>query len=332
VRRRPLVSVVIPTRHRAQTLAAALASVAAQEIEDVEVVLVLDADDVQPIARPSLGPSIRRVSVPPGSGLAKARAAGVAECCGRFVAFLDDDDVWLPGHLAAALARLDGDGLDMVYTTCLVAHARYDQTRGGAVRSHYRFDYPHDLDLLSVANVIPVISAVSRVFPAEFGEPSGVVQDDWDMWLRLVHGHGWRVRHAPEATAVYHRIPRAASLTVSAATTIAGIRRFAAGHRELHRRWPVPSGGPAAQARPLPHRMYALVEQRLAAGLAVSPFYYERSLRLFAAVVKREMTPGQAQDALVEAIAADPRDERDERDEKNPGGSTMPTTGEHHAR
>jgi hypothetical protein len=326
---RPLVNVVIPTRHRAQTLAAALASVAAQEIEDVEVVLVLDADDAQPVDQSPPGLPIRRVSVPPGSGLTKARAAGVAGCRGRFVAFLDDDDLWLPGHLTGALGVLDGGGLDMVYTTCLVAHARYDPTEGTAVTSRYRFDYPHDPDLLSVANTIPVISVVSRLFPAEFGEPSDVVQDDWDMWLRLAHGHGWRIRHAPQATAVYHRVPQVASLTGSAATTVAGIRRFAAGHRALHRRWPVPPGGPAERARPLPHRMYALVEQRLAAGLPVSHFYYERSLRLFAAVVRGEMAPGEASDALAEAVTADPRDEQDG---ENSGGFRMSGTGDERER
>lgn len=53
------------------------------------------------------------------------------------------------------------------------------------------------------------------------------------MWLGLVRGHGWQMKHLDVATTVYHRIPATASMTGAAAATVAGVRRFAAGHRLL---------------------------------------------------------------------------------------------------
>jgi hypothetical protein len=139
------------------------------------------------------------------------------------VAFLDDDDMWLPDHLSVALAGLDGDGTDMVYTTCLVAQP------GRAVPGLYRFATPFSPDLLAVTNPTPVISVVARTFDPHdpMLDARGAVQEDWAMWLGLVRGRGWRIQHLDTPTAVYHRNP--ASMTGAAAATVAALCRFAAG-------------------------------------------------------------------------------------------------------
>jgi hypothetical protein len=175
-----------------------------------------------------------------------------------------------------------------------------------AVSAPYRFDYPFDGELLAVTNMMPVISVVARAFDPAGLDTHGVAQEDWAMWLGLVHGRGWRVRHVPAATTVYHRIPTAASITGAAAATVAGVRRFADGHRRLHQRWPVPAASPAGRARRLPHLMYALVAQRHAAGAGVSHYYYERCLPVIAAAVAGRITVDAAATALHEAVAPDP--------------------------
>ena len=59
---------------------------------------------------------------------------------------------------------------------------------------------------------------------------------------------------------------------------VAGIRRFVAGHRQLHQRWPVPPDSAAGRARWIPHRMYELMEARHAVGAPVDMYHYERCL------------------------------------------------------
>lgn len=94
-----LVSVVIPTIGR-PSLETAIGSVLDQGV-DVEVVVVDDSGAGAVSA--DLGDQVRVVRTSGRTGAAAARNVGMAECRGEFFAFLDDDDVWMPGHLADAL-------------------------------------------------------------------------------------------------------------------------------------------------------------------------------------------------------------------------------------
>ncbi len=305
----PLVSAVIATYNRPAGLRAALAGVAAQSVAELEVVVVNDAGvDVHPIvAEYRHRIPIRLITLPVNRGLAVARKAGIAATRGRYLAFCDDDDLWLPDHLATALDGVDGAGVDMVYTACLVAYRVHTLGSGEPVAARYRFDQPFDPQLLAVTNPIPVLTVVSRTFDPTGADldPHGALQEDWAMWLGLVNARRWRLRYLPATTTVYHRIPTTASMTGAAASSGAAIRRFAAGHRRLHQRWPVPPDSPAGRARPLPHHMYRLVAGRHDQNQAVSHYYYERSLPLIAGVVRGDLTPAAAAAALTDAVAPD---------------------------
>ena len=99
--------VVIPTRNRPELLRVALQSVLQQEVEELEVVVVDDASSPPVISW--LGPSDPRVRVLRNEtprGPAAARNQGVTACRARYLAFLDDDDRYLPGKLSACLECL----------------------------------------------------------------------------------------------------------------------------------------------------------------------------------------------------------------------------------
>ncbi|MBV9026690.1 MAG: glycosyltransferase family 2 protein [Streptomycetaceae bacterium] len=302
------VSVIVPTRNRPALLAHALASIAAQDLgrARVEVIVVNDGgvDVAATVAAARVHVPVRLLTTK-HQGLPAARNAALEAARGAFVAYLDDDDVWLDGHLAAALDVLDSGGCDLVHTACLVAHARYDPAAGGPVPARHAFDYVFDPRLLAVANCMPVGAVVMRS-PGRWGprfDTRLAVQEDWEYWLRLTRHHRWRVHSLPVATAIYHRVTDHESMTTSAATTLTGLRRFAAGHRLIHRRWPVPTGGRIHQLRGLPHLMYELVAERIRVGEPVDPCYYEKSLRVIADAVHGRLEVHQAPDALTAAIA-----------------------------
>jgi len=104
----PKVSVIIPVYNGAAHLAEALESVFAQDYPALEVIVVDDgsADDSGAIARSF--PAVRYQRQPNG-GVARARNAGVAAAIGSFLAFLDQDDRWLPGKLRAQVGRMLAD-------------------------------------------------------------------------------------------------------------------------------------------------------------------------------------------------------------------------------
>lgn len=105
----PPVSVVIPAHNRAGTIVAAIDSVLRQTFTDFELIIVDDGsgDGTAEAAATVDDPRCRVVRLEKNRGAAGARNAGVDEARGRWVAFQDSDDEWLPAKLALQLARLD---------------------------------------------------------------------------------------------------------------------------------------------------------------------------------------------------------------------------------
>jgi hypothetical protein len=107
----PFFSVIIPTYNRAALLREALESVFAQTFMDYEVIVIDDGstDDTDKVAA-SFGDKIRflrQANQGPGS----ARNLGLQSATGRYIAFLDSDDIWFPWTLdvfAQAIAGHQG--------------------------------------------------------------------------------------------------------------------------------------------------------------------------------------------------------------------------------
>jgi glycosyltransferase involved in cell wall biosynthesis len=102
---RPLLSVVIPTRNRAHLVCEAIESALSQRDGQIEVIVVDDGstDDTANVLARSFGSRIHLLRMPSRRGVGAARNAGVHLACGELLAFLDDDDLWLPGKLDAEL-------------------------------------------------------------------------------------------------------------------------------------------------------------------------------------------------------------------------------------
>ncbi|HXN11722.1 MAG TPA: glycosyltransferase family 2 protein [Candidatus Acidoferrales bacterium] len=102
----PLVSVVIPTYMRPALVLRALRSALAQTIKDIEVIVIVDGrDDETRRALATIEDRRLAVQVPDRHlGNADARNVGIGSARAEYVAFLDDDDEWLPRKLEVQLA------------------------------------------------------------------------------------------------------------------------------------------------------------------------------------------------------------------------------------
>lgn len=121
----PFFSVVIPIYNRAAVLETALNSVLGQTFQDFEIVVVDDGSSDDPagiVAR--IGDPRIRLLRQENQGGATARNTGIDAAIGRFIAFLDSDDMFLPHHLLAMHGLLKG-------TTNTAGYARILVDRGG---------------------------------------------------------------------------------------------------------------------------------------------------------------------------------------------------------
>lgn len=103
------VSVIVPTLNGARFIAETIASIVAQTAAPGEIIVVDDGsiDETTSVAR-SASPCVKVIQTQ-GLGPAGARNAGIGIASGRFLAFLDHDDLWVPEKLAVQTALLDSD-------------------------------------------------------------------------------------------------------------------------------------------------------------------------------------------------------------------------------
>ncbi|HVW77097.1 MAG TPA: glycosyltransferase family 2 protein [Alloacidobacterium sp.] len=101
-----LVSVVIPTHNRPLLVMDAVASALAQTYAALEVIVVIDGSDSETFALLQSCSDLRLkiIYLNENVGGAEARNIGARAACGEWIAFLDDDDTWLPEKLEKQLA------------------------------------------------------------------------------------------------------------------------------------------------------------------------------------------------------------------------------------
>jgi glycosyltransferase involved in cell wall biosynthesis len=99
------VSVVIPTRNRPELASKAVRSALVQTFTSLEVIVVVDGPDAVTVneLQQIEDPRLRVIVLPANLGPSGARNFGVKEAQGNWIAFLDDDDQWLPTKIARQL-------------------------------------------------------------------------------------------------------------------------------------------------------------------------------------------------------------------------------------
>lgn len=100
----PQVSVVIPTYNRAGVLGRAITSVLSQTFPDLECIVVDDGstDQTVVLVERFQDPRLRLLRLPVNKGGGHARNVGIQAARGELLAFLDNDDEWLPPDAGAA--------------------------------------------------------------------------------------------------------------------------------------------------------------------------------------------------------------------------------------
>ncbi len=201
------IAVVIPTHNRPEGVAAALRSVAAQTSPADAVVVVDDGSQpaVDPASLERIVPGVTVLRNEQAAGGNAARNRGWRACATEWVAFLDDDDRFAPGKIAALREAATTDpGADVIYHMAWIQMVNEGFGYSTAPKDLRTSDSAYT-DLL-VGNYVGGTSMVSvrRSVLAEVGGFDGALpsMQDYDLWLRLAQ-HGARFHLIPQVLTRY---------------------------------------------------------------------------------------------------------------------------------
>lgn len=118
----PLVSVIIPTYKRTDYLKLTLQSVLNQTFKDFEIIVVDDGtpnDDNLFLCQTFY--KVKYIKIENSGGPAKPRNVGIRQAKGKYIAFVDDDDLWLTDKLEKQVAILENNpDFDLIHCCCQV--------------------------------------------------------------------------------------------------------------------------------------------------------------------------------------------------------------------
>jgi GT2 family glycosyltransferase/spore maturation protein CgeB len=192
-----MVSVIVPTHNRPDMLVEALRSILNQTYQDFEIIVVNDAgsDVTEIINLLNKDNKITYVKHNRNRGLAAARNTGLKLARGKYIAYLDDDDVFYPQHLKTLVDFLETHPCKAAYTDAYKAIQERQNVSYHTIKRVVVYSVEFNSDFMLVQNYIPVLCVMhERACLDEVGlfDESLEVHEDWDMWIRIGLKYGMR--------------------------------------------------------------------------------------------------------------------------------------------
>lgn len=185
----PLVSVIVPTCRHPEILKKAVKSILMQTYHNFEIIVVNDGSyDIYLIIESFGDNRIRLLQHKTQKGPGAARNTGIKEAKGKYIAFLDDDDIYHPEHLEILVSVLERTSYKVAYTDAY----RVRQTCNNKVWCDERIDIPYSCDFnrdkLLVCNYIPILTLMldrELLCDNGFFDEKIDIMEDWKLLIRL---------------------------------------------------------------------------------------------------------------------------------------------------
>jgi glycosyltransferase involved in cell wall biosynthesis len=228
----PRVSVIIPTHNRAEFLEKAIHSVLNQSYTDFEILVCDDAssDDTRKVVEAISDERIRFIRYEQNRGVIRVRNEAISNSSGDYIAFLDDDDEWLPTKLEKQIAIL-GDStnkLGGVYTGVY----SIDTQLGRIVKTSIPKYSGDILNELLMDNFITTSSVIIKKYCFErvgLFDPEYKSASDYDMWIRIAAEFNFD--YVAEPLVNYRNHPKKISTNYDG--LIRGLERLISKHENL---------------------------------------------------------------------------------------------------
>lgn len=209
-----LVSIIVPVYNAGKYIEETIAMVQAQDYSEWELLLVDDCskdDSCERIDRcikqSPAGDRIRLIKKPVNEGAAKARNTGIREAVGRYIAFLDADDVWKPEKLRKELDFMEEKQAAFVFTAYEFGNEKAEPT-GKVVQVPERLTYRQALSR-TVIFTTTVLFDTTKISKDLIYMPA-VKSEDTATWWKILRS-GYTAYGLNEVLAIYRRPPQSLS-------------------------------------------------------------------------------------------------------------------------
>ncbi len=197
----PLVSVLISTKDRPKQLMIAIDSVLKQGYSNIELIIVRDGGcSVSETISEFDDTRIKLINLEENIGKSSALNMALDKAKGKYIAYLDDDDFYLPNHLKILVLALEKTSMDFAYSD---SEAKIIKLNGETV-SNYLIGNEFDLTRIEFSNFIPNLAVMHRNKVIYRFDPELKTIEDWDFLRRAAMETGAEFIHVPIVTNVFY--------------------------------------------------------------------------------------------------------------------------------
>lgn len=209
-----LVSIIVRTKDRPVLLKHALQSILAQTYRPIEVVLVndggcdLDAEELQGILQDV---SLNYIKREKNKGRVIAANLGIEHAVGKYIGFLDDDDIFFEKHISTLVETLADKDAKIAYTSVQSVYYNWTDNHKkqfSKLNDGHLYNFSFNPSRLLFENYIPLHALLfsADVLKEDKFDEGIQINEDWDLLIRL--SRRYRFTHVPVVTAEYRLFPQ----------------------------------------------------------------------------------------------------------------------------
>lgn len=193
----PSVSIILPTYNREHLIGFAIQSVLNQTYSDFELIIIDDysQDKTDRVVETFNDVRIQYIKHDHNSGVSVARNTGIEQARGKYIAFLDSDDEWLPEKLEKQLQVFSSESTVAVVYSWLQIQRNSQDKKAQIIRSSkQRGDIYGDLLYTNFVGTPSTVIVKRECFDSGIRfDPSLRCCEDWDVWLKLAQYYQFEV-------------------------------------------------------------------------------------------------------------------------------------------
>ncbi len=178
----PLVSVIMPAYNAEKYISDSIDSVLNQSIQNLELIIIDDnsQDNTTKIINKYNDPRIVLIINTNNLGVSETRNIGISAANGKYIAFLDSDDIWLPHKLSLQIMCLN-DGWDVVSSNYIA----FESNAGNKIterKSPSIISYSDMLKSNFIGNLTGIynVQKIGKIYQKKSGH------EDYIMWLEII--------------------------------------------------------------------------------------------------------------------------------------------------